>query len=542
MEESEESTNRIEWNKLLKGHHIDGNYIHGYVTSEASVYTVLELHKRVTTTTFSVRDSSSLQFNPVKVDKEKLKFSPRSIFYSKSRSPRITDDGVPFVFGGKKILECQFGPMKVHKKKCEKKEENDALPSNNDSVLDHDYAPRSGHTTTNNKQRFHIQDTRKKGCEAKITIKQICRFPQYMISCKKNLEREQKKTKERLLKDLREGKEVDFESRYYLELPLNKAHTKHTLGGISGMTQTVHPTITQWINQLVKEGMTDSQEIQATLRHYVKTRMTDTAAPSEMDRAYYPTLKDIKNHIYLAKVRLRITKLDQQDLCQKLDEWQKDGACTSFRPSQNEKPTTVSAADKSVQDGSVGGDGHTDGVSNPLNISKNSPAESAQELNDSGDMYADALPRRKRNRPPEPAANKSRKKAHDALETLRAMTYKCTNDQALDALTAEIEALTLTLKEFLDESPERLALLPHSDPHSHRGNRQNMETDPTPLPLVKATAGDGSDYTYRSSCGVKAAKLVVQQERERTPVWGKLDMKNKSLKPLSCKPRTGVHY
>ncbi|KAM7419568.1 hypothetical protein PAMA_016597 [Pampus argenteus] len=530
MEDSEESTNRIEWNKLLKGHHTDGNYIHGYVTNEASVYTVLELHKRVTTTTFGVRDSSSLQFNPVKVDKEKVKFSPRSIFYSKSSSPRIADDGVPFVFGGKKILECQFGPMKVHKKK--KKEENDALPSNNDdSVLDHDYAPRSGRTTTttNNKQRFHIQDTRKRGCEAKITIKQICRFPQYMIFCKKNLEREQKKTKERLLKDLREGKEVDFESRYYLELPLNKAHTKHTLGGISGLTQTVHPTITQWINQLVREGMTDSQDIQATLRHYVKTRMTDTAAPSELDRAYYPTLKDIKNHIYLAKVRLRITKLDQQDLCQKLDEWQKDGACTSFRPSQNEKPTTVSAGDKSVQDGRMGEDGHTgeDGDSNPLNISENSPAEGAQELNDSVDMYADAIPGRKRNRPPEPAANKSRKKAHDALETLRAMTYKCTNDQALDALTAGIEALTLTLKEVLDESPESLALLPHGDPHSRRG--KDMETDPTPLlPVVKATAGDGSDYTYRSSCGVKAAKLVVQQE----PVWGRLDIKNKSLKTV----------
>ena len=54
-----------------------------------------------------------------------------------------------------------------------------------------------------------------------------------------------KKRQRRLLKDLRERKEVDIENRHNLELPLNKAHIKHTLGGVSGMGKTIHLTITK---------------------------------------------------------------------------------------------------------------------------------------------------------------------------------------------------------------------------------------------------------------------------------------------------------
>ncbi|XP_034015457.1 calcium-responsive transcription factor-like isoform X2 [Thalassophryne amazonica] len=282
----------IEWQELLKDYHINKNYICGYVTNKEDVSSILELHRRVTATTFSIRHSTSLQFNPNQIDREKTKFTFRSIFFSKS-SPRITSDGVPFIFGGLKHLECQFGPRREHAKK-------------QDGIL---IQQRDAPTFTSTGEKMNQTQTRKKGCEARISVKQICRFPDYELISKKNLQREQVKLKERLLQDLAQGKQLAVEHRFYLELPLNAAHTKHALDSLSSMVQPIHPQISQWIDELVSEGVTSAVEVQASLKHYVKMRMVDTVAPSELDRGYYPRLGVIRNHIYKAKVRQRMSKL-----------------------------------------------------------------------------------------------------------------------------------------------------------------------------------------------------------------------------------------
>lgn len=114
---------------------------------------------------------------------------------------------------------------------------------------------------------------------------------------------------------------------------------------------------------------------------------------------------------------------------------------------------------------------------------------------------------------PEPAVAKSRKKVHEILETLRAMTYNCTSGPALDALTVGLEALQLTFKEFLDASPEGLILLPHNDPYSRRNKHKHNDMETlAALPLAKSR--DRSDYTYRGRYGMKAdtAKLLSQQK------------------------------
>ena len=43
--------------------------------------------------------------------------------------------------------------------------------------------------------------------------------------------------------------------------------------------------------------MTDPSEVQWALRSFVKLCMFENA-PHPLDRAYYPTLDDIRNHIY----------------------------------------------------------------------------------------------------------------------------------------------------------------------------------------------------------------------------------------------------
>ncbi|XP_066563900.1 uncharacterized protein LOC136752463 [Amia ocellicauda] len=474
MDESEEgSIEAVEWQTLLEGCSTEGNYVHGHVASEDRVRSVLELHRRVTTTAFCVRDSSSLQFNPAKVGKETVRFTGRSIFFSKSSSPCIAGDGVPFIFGGKKILECQFGPGRDHGKRHKTGD-----VTQQGGGWDHDYAPPS-ETTGKGKPGIQTRDTRKKGCEAKISIKQVCRFPDYAVSCVKNVKREQGKVKERLLQDLTDGKELTVQSRYYVELPLSEAHTKHTPGGLSGVARTVHPQIAEWIDQLVSEGMTDSREMQATLRLYVKTRMTDTAAPSDLDRAYYPRLKDIKNHIYLAKVRQRVPQLDREDLRGKLPEWKWE---------------------------TVDGGGHIPPPGDEHNPSPGTPEQDEDDGDpEQDDIDADAIPRQESPSLPETDIDRSRRKALEELEVLRAMTFGCTDGPVLIALTDGMKAMQNTFKNVLDASDEGLALPPvtAAQDHSRKCKRKPPETDTTPLPLAKSPARDRSDDAYRDRCGVK---------------------------------------
>lgn len=100
---------------------------------------------------------------------------------------------------------------------------------------------------------------------------------------KRNTAREQVQVNKRLLQDLAKGKQLTVENRFYVELPLSAAHTQHTLDGLSVMAQPIHPQIIQWIKELIGEGVANCKEMQATLSLHVKTRMTDTVAPNDLD-------------------------------------------------------------------------------------------------------------------------------------------------------------------------------------------------------------------------------------------------------------------
>ncbi|XP_026218442.1 uncharacterized protein carf isoform X2 [Anabas testudineus] len=272
----------IKWEDFLQDFSKDEDYIHGYVTDETTVGTVLELYRRVTKTTF---------------------FTRRSI------SPRITNDGVPFMYGGMKTLECQYGPKRDHGKKSDVKTVMSTVSSETmDST--HEYITCS----EKSKHRLSTGETRKKGCRAKISVWHICRLPEYVVTAKKCVTIWQTKAKEKLLQDLKAGKEVTIENRFYISLPLQKTHTNHSPCGQYDEVHSVHPQVIRQIDQLVAEGVTTIRNVRAALKQYVQTTMSDIVAPDEQDRAYYPTLKDIANHIYKSKVKQQILKLDIEPL------------------------------------------------------------------------------------------------------------------------------------------------------------------------------------------------------------------------------------
>ncbi|XP_077399946.1 calcium-responsive transcription factor-like [Vanacampus margaritifer] len=285
----------VKWQDFLQDYSKDGDYIHGFVTTESSVDNILELYRRATKTTFCTRRSSSLQFDPLKCKNKK--FCTRSFAFCRTISPRITDDGVPFTYGGMKTLECQYGPKREHRRK------SDIETTHSDENMRSDYERTvSCALQKMPKKRLSTGVTKKKGCQAKISVWHICRLPEYVVTVKKCVTIWQTKAKERLLQDLEAGKEVTMESRFYISIPLQRAHTEHLACGQTE-AQPLHPQIIQWIEQLVEEGITATRDVQAVLRHNVQTKMSDVVAPDEQHRAYYPTLKDIANHVYKAKVK-----------------------------------------------------------------------------------------------------------------------------------------------------------------------------------------------------------------------------------------------
>ena len=79
------------------------------------------------------------------------------------------------------------------------------------------------------------------------------------------------------------------------------------------MSQRVHPMVSKRIEDLVKEGITELQEVKHTLPFFVRTDMKANV-PSENNRAFYPTNTDIRNHIDAAKAAIQLSKFDQISL------------------------------------------------------------------------------------------------------------------------------------------------------------------------------------------------------------------------------------
>ena len=87
--------------------------------------------------------------------------------------------------------------------------------------------------------------------------------------------------------------------------------------------QKVHPLISKKIEDLVREGSTDPNEVQRALREYIRGQCS-VSKPSLTDRAYYPTTADIRNHMYKAKMAIQLSKFDQENLALKIADWKKN--------------------------------------------------------------------------------------------------------------------------------------------------------------------------------------------------------------------------
>ena len=80
-------------------------------------------------------------------------------------------------------------------------------------------------------------------------------------------------------------------------------------------------------------GVTQWQEVNKLLTYHVENILfPDSTAlrPSILNRSFYPTNKDIMNHIYKAITKHKLSKLDQVNLQRMIDEWTKKDPTSKF--------------------------------------------------------------------------------------------------------------------------------------------------------------------------------------------------------------------
>lgn len=170
-------------------------------------------------------------------------------------------------------------------------------------------------------------------------------YPDYRVSTDTQNKWQQRKAQEemltRLRQDLTNGKAVKTATKYYVSLPAEEAHHKsHKTGGMHAMAQRVHPKVIMKIHELVGAGISEVSEVKRALKLYITKELCPTDLPNRDDRAYYPTNHDLSNHIHKAKSQLQLSKLDQENLGLKIDEWKKNSPDSKlyFRPYKKKSP------------------------------------------------------------------------------------------------------------------------------------------------------------------------------------------------------------
>ena len=83
---------------------------------------------------------------------------------------------------------------------------------------------------------------------------------------------------------------------------------------------------------MVQSGITDSTKVKRSLKCYVDTILAVELGqkPQLYDRAFYPSSADIRNHIYMARKVMDLSKFDQENLQLKIDKWKAARPMSSF--------------------------------------------------------------------------------------------------------------------------------------------------------------------------------------------------------------------
>ncbi|XP_071948368.1 uncharacterized protein [Antedon mediterranea] len=326
-----ESSDRV-WIGLLKNPEIfgDNNYIRGFVNGPDELESILEAHKRATTSSFSVRTSNS------KRDKSGAWKKNIQPVFIRNWEPKMRFDFTPFIVVKVTYMECEFGRDYWRKDKKQNDDHNYHNMSE-DATLDTDPIPGS----------------RKRGCLARLTNWEVLIFNEYKIlNWSELLPHQLREAKSKKLDELRKrlhnNEEVPYETRFFLELPFKSAHKNHDQVSDS-LQLRVHPKIIDRIHHHVRSGITAKEKVKVLVDTFVKQELSSCGVePNPLDRSYHPTDRDLTNHIYRAINIEKIKRIDHNAILETISKLESSGQHIFYQPTSEK--TCQKMKEKSEED------------------------------------------------------------------------------------------------------------------------------------------------------------------------------------------------
>ncbi len=95
--------------------------------------------------------------------------------------------------------------------------------------------------------------------------------------------------------------------------------------------QKIDHRIISKIYDLTADGVRNVKEMQRHLHSFVKDVLfTDKPTPSPLNRQFYPRKVDVRNHMYAASLKLRFSKLDQENVEVMIEQWKSEDPSSLF--------------------------------------------------------------------------------------------------------------------------------------------------------------------------------------------------------------------
>lgn len=257
----------------------NGKYVGGHVDSSQDLIQLLESYRSITGTAFT--NSQNLVQAIKNIDENTLQMRfispasrPRLFWQMNAGEPTIPYDGVPFMSVGHGTdLPCiRFGGRR-------KKIEQVTLPSG--EVVPVDYRMKTG-------------------CEAKITIRRILRYPcaEYSESIIQGIAAVRRHRKQ-ILEDLVQriiGGSAKFQERYHFLLPTPMVHNGHNIADIEAPPPIAQQVLDEIITHL-NSGVTSVSGLREHIKNFVMTKSNNPVLHAN-DSMYYPSEFDIFRQMY----------------------------------------------------------------------------------------------------------------------------------------------------------------------------------------------------------------------------------------------------
>ena len=125
--------------------------------------------------------------------------------------------------------------------------------------------------------------------------------------------------------------------------------------------QRLDEQLIQKINDLVGEGVRNVGEMKRHLKIYVKDDLfRGKKQPERNNRRYFPKLKTIKNHMYNATIKSRLSMIDQDNVQQLADKWREQHPNDKFYYRQYKEGSVESVPNGIDSDVEEGGEDNED--------------------------------------------------------------------------------------------------------------------------------------------------------------------------------------